>query len=367
MIARCPRDRASLAAPTRGCGSGSRVRVRSRSPQRACATPDDETDSIWLDVEGGGDVELPGYRSDDAEVEASRLRALIVGEYDGAWDEEWEGRGSRASSLASSGRSKSSFEEEREIPRRARPRRSRMLSAMSTELEDGRRPFLTAEWRNLCLFTYAVEPAMLEARLPPGLALDMRDGNAFVSLVAFDFLNTAVLGARWPGYRDFPEINLRFYVREGEKRGVAFVRELVPKRMIATIARRLYNEPYYYAPMTSRVSRSDERITVEHEVAWRGSTQRISLEAAPTSHVPGPSSTEHFFKEHSWGYGRSRANELVRYEVRHPVWAVHPVERWTLDWDFGAVYGEEWSALNSATPSSVVFAAGSAIAVSPVL
>src|SRR5882672_8618368 len=87
--------------------------------------------------------------------------------------------------------------------------------------------FLTARWTNLFLATYAVPQELLRPRLPPGLDLDLRDGQAFVSLVAFDFLDTRVLGVPWPGYRNFPELNLRFYVRHGERRGVVFVREYV--------------------------------------------------------------------------------------------------------------------------------------------
>src|SRR4051794_41098406 len=98
--------------------------------------------------------------------------------------------------------------------------------------------FLTARWSNLCLFTYAVPRPLLEPRLAPGLELDTRDGQSFVSLVAFDFLDTRVLGVPWPGYRNFPEINLRFYVRRplpdgGFERGVMFVREFVPQWFVA--------------------------------------------------------------------------------------------------------------------------------------
>ena len=99
------------------------------------------------------------------------------------------------------------------------------------------RAFLTAHWNNLFLATYAVPPALLEKRLPPGLSLDMRDGSAFVSLVAFEFLHTRVFGVPWPGYRNFGELNLRFYLRQGEQRGVAFIREFVPQRLVAWMAR----------------------------------------------------------------------------------------------------------------------------------
>src|ERR1700709_1663302 len=101
-------------------------------------------------------------------------------------------------------------------------------------------PFLTAHWSNLCLFTYTVPDVLLEPRLPPGLELDRRDGRAFVSLVAFDFLNTRVLGIPWPGYRNFAELNLRFYVRRRAgaraQRGVMFIREFVPQRVVAWTA-----------------------------------------------------------------------------------------------------------------------------------
>ena len=72
--------------------------------------------------------------------------------------------------------------------------------------------FLTARWSNLFLATYAVPEGLLRSRLPPGLELDRRDGQCFASLVAFDFLDTRVLGVPWPGFRHFPEVNLAVYV-----------------------------------------------------------------------------------------------------------------------------------------------------------
>src|SRR4051812_15030028 len=114
-------------------------------------------------------------------------------------------------------------------------------------------PFLTARWEHLCLFTYSVPPALLEPRLPRGLVLDTRDGQAFVSLVAFAFHDTRVFGIPGPGYRRFSELNLRTYVRHGERRGVIFLREYVPLRLVAWVARTIYNEPYRIAPLSHAV------------------------------------------------------------------------------------------------------------------
>src|SRR5690242_7349992 len=136
-------------------------------------------------------------------------------------------------------------------------------------------PFLMARWTNLFLATYAVPDELLTPRLPPGLALDRRDGRAFVSLVAFDFLDTRVLGVPWPGYRNFPEVNLRFYVRDGDRRGVVFIREFVPSRLVAWLARRLYNEPYAALPMTSRVTDGPDTIAVEHRLTQGGRVHTI--------------------------------------------------------------------------------------------
>jgi len=233
--------------------------------------------------------------------------------------------------------------------------------------------FLTARWSNLCLFTYAVPAALLETRLPPGLELDTREGQAFVSLVAFDFLDTRVLGVPWPGYRNFAELNLRFYVRRrgaGDtsappERGVVFIREFVPQRLVAWMAKAIYNEPYLAAPLVSTVQHTDATIGVEHRLTFGGRTHTLSMTGGKPPFRPEDTSVEHFFKEHRWGYGTSRDGRLVRYEVVHPVWDVYTVQSWGLDFDFSNVYGPEWAFLADAKPYSTVLAVGSEIQVFP--
>lgn len=228
------------------------------------------------------------------------------------------------------------------------------------------RPFLTARWTNLALLSYPVPDDLLQPLLPPGLTLDRHEGSAFVSFVAFDFLDTRVLGIRWPGFVNFPEINLRFYVREGERRGVVFVRELVPSRLVAAIARLLYNEPYRATAMQSRVRQGSGHIEVAHDFRWAGRTHHLALTADLPPVLPSTESSAHFFKEHQWGYGIDRHGRLLRYEVRHPHWQVYPDPTITdCAVDFGSVYGASWAFLNGATPASVVLAVGSEIEVYP--
>jgi uncharacterized protein len=228
-----------------------------------------------------------------------------------------------------------------------------------------RRPFLTARWSNLALLTYEVPPALLEPHLPAGLELDRRDGATFASLVTFDFLDTRVWGIPWPGFRAFPEINLRFYVRRGERRGVVFIREFVPQPAVAWLARAIYNEPYLVAPIDSGAGEEPSAVVTTRRLRWRGRTHVIEVTGRRPAVKPAPGSQEHFFKEHRWGFGRDRRGRTLVYEVRHPTWDIYPVRSWSLDLEWAQVYGPAWGILSSEKPASVVLAAGSPVSVYP--
>jgi uncharacterized protein len=223
--------------------------------------------------------------------------------------------------------------------------------------------FLTARWSNLFLATYPVPEELLRPRVPPGLELDRRDGHCFVSLVAFDFLETKVLGIPWPGFREFPELNLRFYVRHGEQRGVVFIRELVPKAFVAWVANTFYNERYVSTTMSSAIREDEREVTAVYRLDWAGRMHTITaLGTKPAIH-PSRDSAEHFFKEHEWGFNTSHKGKTNCYRVEHPPWDVYPLRSYEIDLDWAAVYGPEWKFLQDAQPYSVMLAAGSKVVV----
>src|SRR5262245_6566410 len=98
------------------------------------------------------------------------------------------------------------------------------------------------------MLSYPVDPSALADRVPAGCELDSWSGSVFVSVVAFQFRRTRVLGLPIPFNRDFEEVNLRCYVRrkaeDAWRRGVVFVKELVPRSTTAFVARRVYGENY---------------------------------------------------------------------------------------------------------------------------
>lgn len=224
-------------------------------------------------------------------------------------------------------------------------------------------PFLTARWQNLFLANYAVPPELLLQRLPAGLELDTLEGQCFVSLVAFQFLDTRVLGVAWPGYRNFAELNLRYYVRHQGERGVVFIREFVPQRLTAWAARTLYNEPYQAAPLTGVVRAEAASIAADYVLDWQGQRHVIAVTGDLPATLPPEQSVEHFFKEHHCGFGTTRGGQTLRYEVSHPYWQVYPVRDYRITLDWRKVYGPEWSFLEQATPHSTVFAVGSEVSV----
>lgn len=223
--------------------------------------------------------------------------------------------------------------------------------------------FLAARWSNLVLVTYTVPEALVRAVVHPALELDRWEGQTHVSLVAFDFCDTRVLFCRVPGHVTFPEVNLRTYVRHGDRRGVSFIREFVPRRLVAAVARAAFNEPYRATSMDSATAVGGDRVCVTHQWRWGNREHTLTVVGSAAIESSPSDSAAYHFTEHEWGYGRTRGGRLLRYRVRHPEWSVRTVHDLTLNADFGALYGDTWAWLTDATPASVVFAVGSPVIV----
>lgn len=228
--------------------------------------------------------------------------------------------------------------------------------------DSGDQVFLTARWENLILITYKVTEDLLLQFMPPGMEADTIENSAFISLVAFDFLDTRVKGIKFPFHVNFPEINLRFYVKNSEKRGVVFIREFVPKAVIPLIANNLYNENYKCIPMKSSLEKNS-RILLNHTIKFEGKEYQINIDADNKPFMPPADSAEHFFKEHEWGFGISKKNRLLSYRVEHPFWEIYPVKNFEHNFDFSEIYGKNWDFLNGEEPFNVTFAKGSGVKV----
>lgn len=228
--------------------------------------------------------------------------------------------------------------------------------------------FLTAEWRNLLMANYVIDPAILAPYVPAKTELDQWDNNCYVSLVGFMFRETRVKGVKIPFHVNFPEVNLRFYVRYKEnnewKRGVVFISEIVPKPAIAFIANKLFGEQYVSLPMRYSHQKDDKGLLYVG-YKWKKNSQwnNISVIADETPIPLQTESKEEFITEHFWGYTKMNTEKSGEYKVQHPRWNIHPVNSYEIDCNFGALYGNEFKILEKQKPASVFLAEGSAIKV----
>jgi len=218
--------------------------------------------------------------------------------------------------------------------------------------------FLTAEWKNLLMLNYAVDPSLLEPFVPAGTELDEFEGKTYLSLVGFEFNRTRVLGFAVPFHQNFEEVNLRFYVRRSSKRGVVFIRELVPKYAVAAVARLLFKENYSCVPMSHRA----EAGSVEY--SWKLGSERcvMSIETDGESFVPPDGSLSQFITEHYWGYTTQKGGSL-EYEVQHPPWRVWNAKQASFSGNVDALYGREFAQVLKREPDSAFLAKGSLVTV----
>lgn len=230
--------------------------------------------------------------------------------------------------------------------------------------------FLTAIWRYLVMVNYAVEPETISPLVPPGTTLDLWGGRTFLSLVGFRFLDTRVRGLAIPFHRNFDEINLRFYVKRQigneVRRGVAFVREIVPRRGIAAAARLLYNENYVTRP-TRSILEYDEDGRGVFEYSWHDRERvhriRITVGDGEGWRLPTEGSEEQFIAEHYWGYATQRDGSLMEYAVEHEPWRIRSGTDVRVEVDVETCYGRRYAGALGRTPTSAFVAEGSSVVV----
>ena len=227
--------------------------------------------------------------------------------------------------------------------------------------------FLSAEWRNLLMANYAVDPKLLQKYLPCHTELDAYNGVHCVSLVGFLFSNTRVKGMAVPFHTNFEEVNLRFYVRYKEdtiwKRGVVFIKELVPKRMISFVANRFYGEKYATHKMKHVWDYEGDDLKIEYHWKVRNEWNYLKAIAAKEPTILVKDSEEEFITEHYWGYTFVSNTCTGVYEVAHPSWRIHKVKSYDIYCDAAALYGEVFKEALAQEPKSVFLAEGSPIKV----
>ncbi|RKS03430.1 YqjF family protein [Flavobacterium sp. 102] len=227
--------------------------------------------------------------------------------------------------------------------------------------------FLKANWENIIMVNYEIDPEILLPYLPKGVSLDLFEGKAYVSLVGFMFKETKIFNIPIPWIGTFEEINLRFYVKREEglivKRGVVFVNETIPYRLVASIANLLYKEHYTVVPTKHLFSKYGQNQQLKFEWLLNKKWNSIFVETNQLAEEMQPNSFEQFIYRHYYGYTKVKENITEEYRLRHRTWKVYPVNRYVIDCDFSAMYGDAFAVLNQTKPMAVFVADGSSVKV----
>jgi uncharacterized protein YqjF (DUF2071 family) len=227
--------------------------------------------------------------------------------------------------------------------------------------------FLKANWENIIMANYEIDPKILSPFLPKGVELDLFNGKCYISLVGFMFKNTKLFNVPIPFFGNFEEINLRFYVKRKEgtvlKRGVVFINETIPYPIVAWTANKLYNEHYTVVPTKHNIS--EEKLFKKVKFEWLLSKKwnSIAVTTATTSEKMKPNSLESFIYEHYYGYTKTTDNKTEEYKLQHPSWKVSEVLDYKIECDFEAMYGKSFSVLDQTKPEAVFIADGSAVGI----
>jgi uncharacterized protein len=227
--------------------------------------------------------------------------------------------------------------------------------------------FLKANWGNIIMANYEIDPKILLPFMPKGVELDLFNGKCYVSLVGFMFKNTKLFNIPIPYFGTFEEINLRFYVvrKEGNqlKRGVVFINETIPYPIVAWMANKLYKEHYTVVPTKHKTSIENKIQKVKFEWLLNKKWNSIYVEAKAESSAMKINSLESFIYEHYYGYTKVSDSKTEEYKLQHPSWKTSEVIDYNIDCDFEDMYGKSFSVLNQTKPEAVFIAEGSSVAV----
>ncbi|MDI1256514.1 MAG: DUF2071 domain-containing protein [Flavobacterium sp.] len=227
--------------------------------------------------------------------------------------------------------------------------------------------FLKAGWKNLAIINYEIDAKVLEKYVPKGTEIDFWHGKCYVSVIGFLFHDTKILGVSVPFHIDFEEVNLRFYVKRYDngiwKRGVVFIKEIVPKPAITLMANLLYKEHYETLKMEYSHLETDNSYRFTYKWFRKKKHNFIAVTTKKEPIPIAPNSEAEFITEHYFGYTKFSSKKTYEYEVTHPRWQQYEIIDYKMNVDFEANYGVDFAFLQDKIPLSVMAAIGSKITI----
>jgi uncharacterized protein len=189
---------------------------------------------------------------------------------------------------------------------------------------------MTQTWHDLLFAHWPIDVAVMRAKVPASLELDLFEGQAWIAVVPFQMKNVTPRGLpALPWVSAFPELNVRTYVRIGDRPGVFFFSLDAANALAVATARTLFHLPYFQADMQVDVEDRSNRVTY--------ASRRTSTDGPPAECIgtyrpvgpvfnPRPGSLEYFLTERYCLYAVDGSGGTHICEIHHPLWALQIAE-----------------------------------------
>jgi uncharacterized protein YqjF (DUF2071 family) len=187
---------------------------------------------------------------------------------------------------------------------------------------------MTQTWNDLLFAHWPVDAKELGEHVPPGLELDLFDGQAYVGVVPFHMTNVAPRGVpAMPLVSAFAELNVRTYVTRGGKPGVYFFSLDANSQMAVTAARAMFGLPYFRASIDVGIEGTTVVYRCER-MSGDGAPAEFRARYRPVGAVfnAQPGTLEWFLTERYCLYTVDTSFHAQRLEIHHPPWPLQQAE-----------------------------------------
>jgi len=233
------------------------------------------------------------------------------------------------------------------------------------------RRLFRAEWREIVVVNFEIDPKILEPYTPPKTEIDFFNDVTFVSLIARNVKR--VKPGNYPIYfsRPFEQIQLRFYVKrqvgDTVRNGVAIIKDYLPRRRISLTMNKLFKHSFVQVPMQRESSNFDSANTndlpsVEYRWLVGEHWNHIRVKARSQMRPQRAQTKESFVLDHHWGYTLV-GGKTFEYYVEYPAWAMWDAQSGAFDCDTEQVFGRKFVKTLRQRPASVFLARGSEITI----
>jgi uncharacterized protein YqjF (DUF2071 family) len=181
---------------------------------------------------------------------------------------------------------------------------------------------MTQSWHDLLFAHWRVDKSELRRAVPAVFDLDLFNGEAWLGIVPFNMTNVGFRATPLlPWISAFPELNVRTYVRVGDRPGVYFFSLDAARWPAVAAARAFLNLPYYTADM--RVECRNDGVHYESTRRGRQPAQfKATYDPLGAPFAASGDSIEYFLTERYCLYHHNRQSRPCRLEIHHRPWAL---------------------------------------------